>query len=364
VLGAARQVTWDGMAGDQRNIDLERAIVENPNDLEAYLVYADWLIEHGDPRGELVTAQAATERGGADERRAAIAVFARHRDYFLGPLGDLLRADAFDWRRGFIHHARLANRFLVVAEGQLVEMPLADIADALFRHPSARFLIKLTIGDVDPIARSDWWRRATRTEVQSVLQRIAAGAPATLRELKIDPAARCRLDAACAGLPRLTDLEIAGSFAINVLDLPELHTATFRPDGISGIQLRDLALAKVPKLASLTLEFGDPNRGSNPAPTLADLDPLLRRVDLPLAHLAIVGCQFANHLLERIATAPILAGLSELQITDGSLTDQGVRLIARTRGAFSHLELFDVTGHKLSASGLRLLRSIAPNVIA
>ncbi len=353
------------MGLDERNADLERAIVERPDDLEAYLVYADWLIEHADPRGELVTAQAATERGGADERRAAIGVFARHRDYFLGRLGDLLRADAFDWRRGFIHHARIANVFVVVSEGERVAMALAEIASAVFRHPSARFLVKLTIGDVEPLPPDRWPRRprTVEPEVQSMLERIAIDAPPTLRELVIEHALRCRLDLACAGLRNLTDLDVGGRFAINTLDLPNLHTLTIRPDRLGTMHLHDLAGSRVPKLASLTIVHGDPN-GASTAATLADFDTLLRRVDLPLAHLAIVGCPFANNLLPLIADAPLLAQLGELQLTDGNLTDQGIRPLARMRGVFDHLELFDVTGHRLSASGLRLLRTIAPNVIA
>ncbi len=38
--------------------ELEAAILEAPESLDAYLVYGDRLLEHGEPLGELVTVQA------------------------------------------------------------------------------------------------------------------------------------------------------------------------------------------------------------------------------------------------------------------------------------------------------------------
>ena len=60
----------------------------------------------------------------------------------------------------------------------------------------------------------------------------------------------------------------------------------------------------------------------------------------------------------------MLARLAELQVVDSNLTDQGVKAVAREHRAFRHLELFDVTGNKLSGTGQRMLRLlIAPQVI-
>ncbi|MCX5747434.1 MAG: TIGR02996 domain-containing protein [Proteobacteria bacterium] len=354
---------------DARNADLERAIVDDPDDVDSYLVYADWLIEHGDPRGELITAQIAAERGDAAERRSAIAVFARHRPYLFGQLADAVRADALHWRRGFIHHAHLANPYLVVAEGERIPLALDVIARQLLQHPSARFLVKLTIGDVEPPPPRDYYSPPARTvlptAVQPVLDGVAGELPPTLRELHVvEHTGRFRIDALCASLPNLTDLEVTGRFTASALALPNLRRATFRTPGMSGTQLRDLARASLPRLTSLVLAL-DLGEATPTSPAdLTDLEPLLRRVDLPLEHLAIVGCRFANQLLARLATAPLLARLTELQITDGNLDDRGARALAREHRAFRHLELFDVTGNKLTAAGIRVLRTVAPDVIA
>jgi type VI secretion system protein ImpC len=46
-------------------------ILERPDDDEVRLVYADWLLDQGDPRGEFIHAQVALARRGLEEGRAA-----------------------------------------------------------------------------------------------------------------------------------------------------------------------------------------------------------------------------------------------------------------------------------------------------
>ena len=41
----------------QDNLELERAIAERPDDRSAREVYGDWLLERGDPRGDLIAIQ-------------------------------------------------------------------------------------------------------------------------------------------------------------------------------------------------------------------------------------------------------------------------------------------------------------------
>jgi uncharacterized protein (TIGR02996 family) len=43
----------------QRNVGLEEAIRARLDDPEPFLVYADWLAQAGDPRGELIVVQHA-----------------------------------------------------------------------------------------------------------------------------------------------------------------------------------------------------------------------------------------------------------------------------------------------------------------
>jgi len=48
---------------------LHRAVLEHPDDDTPRLVYADWLEEHGDPRGEFIRVQCELARMGYDDPR-------------------------------------------------------------------------------------------------------------------------------------------------------------------------------------------------------------------------------------------------------------------------------------------------------
>src|SRR5262245_11570952 len=92
----------------------EKQILERPDDREKYAVYADWLTERGDPRGELIQLQLKIEDKsvGAKERtemRAREAkVLAEHAQTWLGALaGPLLDVGEQEgWQFGYRHRWR------------------------------------------------------------------------------------------------------------------------------------------------------------------------------------------------------------------------------------------------------------------
>jgi uncharacterized protein (TIGR02996 family) len=83
-----------------------RSIVESPDDDTPRLVYADWLDDRGNPRGEFIRVQCRLARMTPDnalrpqlETRAR-ELLDRHQDQWLGPLRPLLSRWVF--RRGFL----------------------------------------------------------------------------------------------------------------------------------------------------------------------------------------------------------------------------------------------------------------------
>src|SRR5436190_1303380 len=66
-----------------RNAELERELREAPEAPEGYLVYADWLQEHGDPMGELIALGARATGGSADDVANFDAFLKRHHERFL-----------------------------------------------------------------------------------------------------------------------------------------------------------------------------------------------------------------------------------------------------------------------------------------
>jgi uncharacterized protein (TIGR02996 family) len=83
-----------------------QAIVEAPDDDTPRLVFADWLDEHGNSRGEFIRVQCRLASAGPDDpRRPGLEVLERrlleqHQDEWLGPLRPVLSGWTF--RRGFL----------------------------------------------------------------------------------------------------------------------------------------------------------------------------------------------------------------------------------------------------------------------
>lgn len=88
--------------------ELLAAIYEAPDDDTARHVYADYLLERGDPRGELIALQLHRPRGAAPSPRET-ELLKRHGKQWLGPLASVLRwgKSYSDTRfeRGFVSNA-------------------------------------------------------------------------------------------------------------------------------------------------------------------------------------------------------------------------------------------------------------------
>lgn len=98
---------------------------EHPDDRHAWLVYADWLSEQGDPRAGLVRLQSAQRI----DREAEAAYIDLHWDRWFGVDPDRLQAS---WKNGFVDALR-----------QYPRMGERDASPALLEAPVLRFLRRL-----------------------------------------------------------------------------------------------------------------------------------------------------------------------------------------------------------------------------
>lgn len=86
-------------------------ILANPDDEQARLVYADWLTENGDPRGELITVQCSLAAAkSADKRKLAVRekqLLAKHaRTWSKEAMQD---AKEYEIRRGFVAMVKMTG---------------------------------------------------------------------------------------------------------------------------------------------------------------------------------------------------------------------------------------------------------------
>jgi uncharacterized protein (TIGR02996 family) len=123
-----------------RRTELLAAIEANPDALDNWLVYADWLSERDDVRGELIMLELAIEAGLATDavlaRRRAIL---RHDEALMSPqLAEHWHHLDLEYWRGFIVRASIF--------GPADDPPPPDVMDALYADAHACLLRGLTLG--------------------------------------------------------------------------------------------------------------------------------------------------------------------------------------------------------------------------
>jgi hypothetical protein len=164
-------------------------------------------------------------------------------------------------------------------------------------------------------------------------------------------------------VPHLRVLEIeSGSFDVGTMSLPALERAVFITGGLSSGCGRDIATAEMPAIQHLEIYYGDANYGGSC--TISDVEPLLSRTDLPhLKWLGLKNSQFANDIAQAVIGAPLVAGLTTLDLSHGAMTDEGARILSDGRAKLAHLECLDLTRNFLTDAGKALVAGICRKVV-
>jgi uncharacterized protein (TIGR02996 family) len=329
----------------RRNPELERVILEDPLDPDAWLVYGDWLEEAGDPRGELVAVQAqhARDPGNPELLAAQRELFARHGDTLLEGLHDFITPQPgrgplirLSWEFGFIWTAN------VKASGNSVDHFVTGLR-ALLAHPSARFLHALALGAPPENA----WHRVmpVLTEQGDRPFRILFLGDSSTSSPDPRPAFAPLgdLSSLWPSLPHVRCLELrGGAMTIGRMNLPNLHELVIETSALQRSTVRSLAPGNWPHLEKLELWFGDRLCTC----TLSDLEPLLDGASFPsLRHLGLRNCAFVDRLCQALASARITRQLRVLDLSLGTLTEAGAHALLSARSALSNLAVLDLHHH-------------------
>jgi uncharacterized protein (TIGR02996 family) len=123
-----------GYLAGRSHPEMIRAIQARPQRREAYLVYADWLVAQGDPRGELIVTMAL--------ERDVEPLFREH-EAQLRPVW--MQGMKLEWRLGFLRK---------------VTAPANDCwrVRRLLRHPSALALEELVLEDATWALPETWFQ--------------------------------------------------------------------------------------------------------------------------------------------------------------------------------------------------------------
>lgn len=342
---------------DARYSDLERAIVENPDDRDAWLVLADAHQSKGDPRGELIALQLAGETD-AGKQRAARQYFEKHREAldYTRELTDVT------WRRGFIHAAIVTWR-----EG-FTPVEIRSVLEKLLRHPAGRFLHDLAIG-FDEYPRE--------LVLHGAVDAIAELAIPSLRRLHLGyfepyPDAGQLMSSGAVvvadlallwrALPRLQKLVMYNKFALGEVVHDKLEHFELRAKGLSGAVARSVSAAQLPAVRHLEVWYGEEGLGGDAS--FLDIAPLLARHDLPaLRYLGLKSCEFTDEICDGIAKTRLLRQLEVLDLSMGTMSDAGVDAIMQSAATFKHLKKIDVSKNWISSAGLGRLRTLGPEIV-
>ena len=200
--GGLRALVAETKPGTRRDAELEAMVLEAPDDPEIAAVYADWLLEHGQPHGPLVAAAVVPSRAEQRKRAWSKALKQFVRSEGLGPelldrLGD---ASVAEWHNGFLRRLWLP--------GQTIFAP--DLAEAVLRllESSASTCLEILGLDVDQVVPPSRipalpLLAMLRLDLHPTLERL------DLTELRIHP--------------RLRHLQLEGSLALRRRDLSGVH---------------------------------------------------------------------------------------------------------------------------------------------
>ncbi|MFT3707557.1 MAG: hypothetical protein QM817_07790 [Archangium sp.] len=328
------------------DLESERACRASLDDVKPWRIYADWLVERGDLRGELASLWLSGKSGDAER------FLVRHRDALLGGHSE---NDVYEieCRHGFVH--QLSLRRAVVEDLRTAAL----VADVLSR-PGARFVDTLKIGA--SFHDRDW--------TPSLAAVLAAPNAAWLRALTFEDSGEGRgggfqatgnLSALWKGLAQLESLRIATSNAVNLgeIDHAALRSFTRAGVGLTTVETVAISAAKWPTLQTLNLTLGyeDDRISSAASLTVILSSPRPKQ----LLHLGFPHSEL-NGALSQLAHSPWLAGLRTLDLSHGTLGEESVDALVRLAPRFSHLERIDLTGNLLRG-GVSAVRQALPNAV-
>jgi uncharacterized protein (TIGR02996 family) len=301
-----------------RNHDLEAAIDRAPDDDSGLLVYGDWLATQGDVRGELVALQAQELHG---PRVATF--FRKHGRAVLGALEPFQEDLKATWRCGFIDRVTVNT----TRDDEKDGVEVAALLFVLLALPAARFVRELTI-------HAPSVHETGPEAVHAAL--VAAGPRRSLTRLtfETDEGAEMLSWTSAGDLSRLSELYPrlrvlrvhTGTFVLGGPGLPLLEELLLETCHLKREALQAIAALDWPALRVLKLWVGSSSYGVDIS--CDDLLPLLQGARMPeLATLGIMNCELTDALVELLPRSALLPRLRELDLSMGTLSDEGARTL-------------------------------------
>lgn len=162
--------------------------------------------------------------------------------------------------------------------------------------------------------------------------------------------------------PNLEELKIRGSSELRFSDMQhdKLKTLIIECGGLSTDVIDDILSSKLPNLEHLELYLGVEEYGFNG--TIEDIKPLMKRGVFPkLKYLGLKDSEIQNEIAHEIAGSDVLDGLDTLDLSLGTLTDEGAESLLNSNG-IKNLKFLDLNYHYMSDDMMKKIKSLGIKV--
>jgi uncharacterized protein (TIGR02996 family) len=334
--------------------EIEKALVEDPTHTEGFAVYADFLQQKGDPRGELIACQIKASK---EAKRRAAQLLDEHARDLLGIFADWEDEAPLqvDWRCGFFRWARLYVNRRMEDSG----FDQATLTKALLSLPSSRFIEELELG-CGSIHESRIPERVNEALIEH-------GPFKTLRKLSlVTDQEEEMLSWTAAGdlghlsktAPNLTALCVeAGSLELGEPKMKNLEELVIETCGFSVENAESIASARWPALRKMVLWFGSRSYGVE-IPVEA-VEKMLEKKRFPsLVHLGLCNNDLTDELIDLLAENPLLPQLKTLDLSKGTLSDAGAERMIELAPRFKHLAEIDLSSNFVHEAAAPLKKAL------
>jgi uncharacterized protein (TIGR02996 family) len=340
-----------------RNLALEHQLLADPDNLETYLVYSDWLQSNNHPQGELIALMVREAKlGGNKQLEQAIAAYLQeHGPAILGGIQEYAiqfdenERPAFGWKLGFLSKLHLFLNGYQPPNDELYK--LEPILKEILTHPVSILLNDITFGLNGGGGNYEQLLEILRHHPPRYLQRLEIARFIYPEESEMSWVELGDLSQIWSTIPSLSWVELQGGSMVlgESIHAENMKHFEIRTGGLSATNVDAIANSKWPQLETLILWLGNPDYGGDS--TIYNLRPIVNSKNFPnLKKLGLMNCDYADDICRILPNCSLLPQLTELDLSMGTMSDEGARILLDHRAKFSHLSVLNVEDNYLHST--------------
>ncbi|MDX6330612.1 MAG: hypothetical protein QOI83_2995 [Streptomycetaceae bacterium] len=248
----------------------------------------------------------------------------------------------------------VAWRLSVAPEGGHGTTDFEELWERFLGAMDASRVRALIIGEWDALEGGD--SGAAVQLLAAARDRLTALQAVFLGDVEGEEAEQCDVTPVLDAYPALRELGIRGGAGLRfpAVRHASLRTLGIEADGLPAEVVRGVAASELPALEYLELSLGAEECGGDY--TADDLAPILAGDGLPaLRHLGLAHSDLQDEIAIAVSSAPVVARLQSLDLSLGTLGDEGVE--ALLEGVpLTHLEWLDLRSEYIGADTAQRIR--------